>query len=82
MKHLTVEQRYTIWAMMQQGWKQKDIALAIGKDKSVVSRELKRNCNNRDRKYKADLAQRKYENRQKNKPKHIRFYRRSKTICR
>ena len=59
--------------MMQQGWKQKDIALAIGKDKSVVSRELKRNCDNRDRKYKADLAQRKYENRQKNKPKHIRF---------
>ncbi len=57
-------------------------ALAIGKDKSVVSRELKRNCDNRDREYRADLAQRKYENRQKNKPKHIRFYRRSKTICR
>ena len=59
--------------MTQQVWKQKDIALAIGKDKSVVSRELKRNCDNRDRKYRADLAQRKYENRQKNKPKHIRF---------
>ncbi len=73
MKHLTVEQRYTIWAMIQQGCKQKDIALAIGKDKSVVSRELKRNCDNRNREYRADLAQRKYENRQKNKPKHIRF---------
>jgi len=33
MKHLTVEQRYIIWAMMQQGSKQKDIALAIEKDK-------------------------------------------------
>ncbi|MBP8945872.1 MAG: IS30 family transposase, partial [Paludibacteraceae bacterium] len=73
MKHLTVEERYTIWAMVQQGWKQKEIALAIGKDKSVVSRELKRNCDNRNREYKAHLAQRKYESRQKNKPKHIRF---------
>ena len=73
MKHLTVEQRYKIWAMLQQGFKQKDIASAIGKDKSVVSRELHRNCDNRSKKYKADLAQRKYENRQKNKPKHICF---------
>ena len=40
MKHLTVEQRYEIWAMLQKGSKQKDIALAIGKDKSVVSREF------------------------------------------
>jgi len=40
MKHLTVEQRYKIWAMLQQGSKQKDIDLAIGKDKSVVSREF------------------------------------------
>ena len=73
MKHLTVEERYEIWAMMQQGLQQKEIALAIGKDKSVVSRELKRNCDNRNREYRADLAQRKYESRQKNKPKHIRF---------
>lgn len=73
MKHLTVEQRYTIWAMMQQGLKQKEIALAIGKDKSVVSRELKRNCDNRNREYRADLAQRKYESRQKNKGKRICF---------
>jgi len=36
MKHLTVEQRYTIWTMIQQECKQKDIALAISKDKSVV----------------------------------------------
>jgi len=59
--------------MMQQGLKQKEIALAIGKDKSVVSRELKRNCDNRNREYRADLAQRKYESRQKNKGKRIRF---------
>jgi len=40
MNHLAVEQSYEIWAMLQQGLKQKDIALAIGKDKSVVSREF------------------------------------------
>jgi len=39
MKHLTVEQRYTISVMKQQGYKQKEIAKAIGKDKSVISRE-------------------------------------------
>ena len=47
MKHLTLEQRYTISVMKEQNYKQKDIALAIEKDKSVVSRELKRNCDKR-----------------------------------
>ncbi|MFH1005040.1 MAG: hypothetical protein V1781_06055, partial [Bacteroidota bacterium] len=47
---------------------QKDIALAIGKDKSVVSRELSRNCDKRDKKYDDDLAQRKYQQRQRDKP--------------
>lgn len=73
MKHLTKEQRYTICVMKQQGFSQNDIALTIGKDKSVVSRELKRNCDKRNKKYDADLAQRKYEQRQRDKPKHIRF---------
>lgn len=73
MKHLTKEQRYTISEMKSKGYKQKDISLVIGKDKSVVSRELKRNCDKRSGEYKSDLAQRKYELRQKNKPKNIRF---------
>lgn len=73
MKHLTFEQRYTISVMKKQGCKQKEIALTIGKDKSVVSRELKRNCDKRSNKYDADLAHRKYQQRQKDKPKHIRF---------
>ena len=59
--------------MIQQECKQKDIALAISKDKSVVSRELRRNCDKRNEEYKADLAQRKYEKRQKDKKKHIYF---------
>ena len=43
MGQITREQRYTISAMLKQGYKQKEIAEAIGKDKSVVSREIKRN---------------------------------------
>ncbi|MDR3271864.1 MAG: helix-turn-helix domain-containing protein [Flavobacteriaceae bacterium] len=45
--HLSREQRYTISAMCKQGCSQKMIAEAIGKDKLVVSRELKRNANNK-----------------------------------
>lgn len=73
MKHLTRAQRYTISEMKSKGYKQKDISDVIGKDESVVSRELKRNCDKRSGEYKSDLAQRKYEQRQKNKPKKILF---------
>ena len=43
--HLTREQRYAISCLYKQGCSQKLIAQAIGKDKSVISRELKRNSN-------------------------------------
>lgn len=52
---------------------QKSIAEAIGKDKSVVSRELKRNSDLRNDIYKAPLAEKKYRLRQAQKPKHISF---------
>ena len=73
MSHLTVEQRYTIDVMHNNGYKQKDIAKSISKDKSVISRELKRNCDKRSGVYHSDLAHRKYIRRQKEKPKYIRF---------
>ncbi|MEI7501144.1 MAG: IS30 family transposase [Bacteroidota bacterium] len=72
MKHLTREQRYII-SVMKGKLKQSEIAEAIDKDKSIVSRELKRNCDKRNGFYNADLAQRKYERRQREKPKHRRF---------
>ena len=43
-KQLTSEQRYTIFILLQQGMKQKDIAKAIEVSASTISRELKRNC--------------------------------------
>ena len=54
--HLTREQRYTISAMHKQGCTQKMIAEAINKNKSVVSRELKRNANLKG-KYSFEYAQ-------------------------
>ncbi len=71
--HITQAQRYTIEVMMRAGYKQKEIALAIEKDKSVISRELKRNCDLRSGAYKSDLANRKYQERMQSKSKNIRF---------
>jgi IS30 family transposase len=59
--------------MNNQGYLQREIAEVIGKDKSVVSRELSRNRDFRSGEYRGDLAQRKYEKRQKEKPKKRRF---------
>lgn len=73
MSHLTQEQRYTISAMKQQGYTQKAIADCIGKDKSVVSRELRRNCDQRSGEYRAELAEKKCQNRHKQKRKKIYF---------
>ncbi len=73
MAHLTVSQRYTIETMYKQGHTMTAIAEVIEKHKSVVSRELKRNCDQRSGEYKHDLAERKYHKRQKEKPKKIRF---------
>jgi IS30 family transposase len=70
MSHLTQEQRYTIANMKQQGYRQNQIADTIGKHKSVVSRELKRNQDCRSGAYRSDLAQRKYELR-KSKKNHV-----------
>jgi transposase, IS30 family len=69
MAHLSSEQRYTIAQMKNNGFPRKEICLVIGKGKSVLSRELRRNSDKRNGTYKADLAQRKYEQRQLEKPK-------------
>lgn len=73
MSHLSEGQRYTIAAMKSSGYSQKAIAAAIGRDKSVVSREINRNSDGRSGEYKSELAQRKYESRQKGKKKAIHF---------
>lgn len=73
MSHLTVEQRYTIEVLLIQGFKQTDIANIICRDKSVVSREIRRNWDERNGQYNQSLAHRKYEKRLFDKPKKIYF---------
>src|ERR1039458_2425398 len=53
--HLTLDQRYEIQQQKEAGKTQTEIASLIGKHKSVVCRELKRNKNNMGR-YKAKHA--------------------------
>ena len=77
MGHITIAQRYTIEVMLKQGHKQKEIALAIDKNESVISREIKRNCDERNGVYRSDLANRKCEQRHSSKPKRIKFDNRS-----
>ena len=73
MPHLTTEQRYAISCMLQQGKSQSEIAVSIAKDKSVISREIVRNKDQRSGVYRHDLTHRKYAQRQKRKPKKKRF---------
>jgi len=73
MAHLTKEQRYVISCLLAKGKRQKEIADVIGKDKSVISREINRNKDQRNGIYRDELANRKYKLRHKFKPKAKRF---------
>lgn len=73
MERLTENQRYTISVMLKKGHSKIEIASYLGRDKSVIYREFKRNCDKRSGKYRADLAQRKYEKRLKDKAKSVKF---------
>jgi transposase, IS30 family len=73
MSHLTQAQRYEIQTLKQLKHTLKFIADYIGKDKSVVCRELQRNSDKRNGIYKAELAIKKCESRHKNKNKKIHF---------
>lgn len=73
MAHLTLEQRYKIESLKEVGKSISEIANLLGKDKSVISRELKRNCDGRNNVYRAKLAQQKTDHRHEIKPKHILF---------
>ena len=56
MSHITEEQRYKISFMLSWGFTQKEISEKIGKHKSVVSREIRRNRSDKG-KYSFSYAQ-------------------------
>jgi len=66
MSHLTIEQRYTIAVMYQNGKIKSDIATTIGKDMTVKIRLLLRNC-----KDDCELAEFKCQKRHLENPKRI-----------
>jgi transposase, IS30 family len=73
MIHLTPGQRYEIGILKTKGYSQAEIGKSIGKDKSTICREFKRNSDLRNGVYKAELAQKKCNERHRVKPKNIRF---------
>jgi len=72
MKHLTYEQRYTISVLLAQKKGVKEIAFILGKDRSVIYRELSRNSTASGC-YQAAVAQGLCEQRQRNKSHFVRF---------
>lgn len=73
MSHLELSQRYEIYHLLKEGISYTEIAKNLGVHKSTISRELKRNSDQRSGLYKVALAQSKSENRHISKPKFIRF---------
>lgn len=71
MAHLTLVQRYQIESYRNVGISISEIANYLGKDKSVVSREIRRNADQRSGSYKAALADKKAQSRHKDKFKKI-----------
>lgn len=73
MAHLTLAQRYEIGILISLGTSMTKIGEIIGKDKSVISREIARNSDQRNKVYKALLAQNKAALRHKEKVKKTYF---------
>ena len=57
MSQLIREQRYTIQVLLQEKYKNKAIAAAIGVRPTTIGREIKHNSDLRSGKYTCDLAQ-------------------------
>ena len=66
-KQLTSEQRYTIFILLQNGTKKKDIAKAINVSPSTISREIKRNSGHKGH-YNWETTQRNVAYRKHKKP--------------
>ena len=69
MAHLTLEQRYKIEALIDAGKGVSEISIYLGRNKSVISREIKRNSDQRNGVYKAKLADKKAAQRHREKRK-------------
>lgn len=73
MAHFTLDQRYEIQTYRKEGKGFSEIGRLIGRDRSVVSREVGRNSDQRNNVYNAKLADRKALSRHAEKPKYCRL---------
>lgn len=73
MTHLTLAERYEISILHEQGRSKAEIGMSIGRHRSTVGRELKRNADGRSGRYRAELAQGKAVARHQGKNKHEAF---------
>lgn len=80
MPQLTLEQRYEISHLKNQGFNNKTVAEHIGVHATTIKRELDRNSDKRNAVYKPKLAQQKTIERHKNKAKNISFTNQVKTF--
>ena len=56
-RQLTSEERHTLWTLRKQGYQQAAIARVLGRHRSTISREVRRNSKDRGgRVYRPDLA--------------------------
>lgn len=73
MSHLSYAQRYTIEVLLIAKKSKSEIAETLSVNKTVIYREIKRNCDGRSGEYRAQLAQNKYERRLTDKPKKVKI---------
>ena len=73
MSQFTVEQRYRLEVLLQLNVPKTEIVIELKKHISSIYREIKRNSDERNKIYKADLANRKCFKRHSEKPKNQRF---------
>lgn len=73
MSQITQEQRYVIETLLNDNYSKPEIAERLKKDVSKTNREIKRNCDKRNNKYRAVLDHRRCEERHSDKNKNTRF---------
>jgi transposase, IS30 family len=70
---ITCEERYMLAALRRQGLTQSEIAQELGRHRSTISRELKRNCCALDGRYRASKAQERTNGRRSRSRRNQRF---------
>jgi IS30 family transposase len=73
MTHLTLAERYEISILSRQGHSKAEIGRQLDRDRSTIGRELKRNTDGRNGRYRPELAQRKASSRLTEKNKYKAF---------